>query len=47
MVSATGLDLVVGLSQGNEIVALGTLHLVGRHARFEAFHDDALPYDHA
>jgi DNA-binding XRE family transcriptional regulator len=42
MVSATGLDLVVGLRERNEIVVLGTLSLVGRHARFQALHDDGV-----
>jgi hypothetical protein len=42
MASATGLDLVVGLRESDEIVVLGTIQLVGRRARFEA-----LPSDHA
>lgn len=40
MVSATGLDLVVGLREREGIVVLGTLRLDGRRARFEAFPDE-------
>jgi hypothetical protein len=35
MVSATGFDLVVGLRDRDDFVLLGTLNLVGRHARFQ------------
>lgn len=42
MVSATGLDLIVGLRERNEIIVLGTLHLVGRHARFQALNDNGI-----
>ena len=40
MVSATGLDLVVGLRDRDRVVVLGTLTLDGRRARFDAIPDD-------